>query len=69
MDEIRIDIRRLISFIEGQLAIFKVLPASDYRNGVIDGITITLKYLNTVGELRENIERDSYGTSDNQRAI
>lgn len=42
-----IDIRQLIKFIEGQIQIFKILPASDYSNGILEGMNVVLKYINS----------------------
>lgn len=52
-----IDISQLIKFIEAQIQIFKVLPASDYGNGILKGMNMVLRYINSItkGESYEEI--------------
>ena len=50
MDTIKVDIRSLVKFIEEQMEILKVKPASDYSNGVLEGMTMIMTYINKGGE-------------------
>lgn len=43
-----IDLKSLVNFLQGQIKIFEMLPASDYSNGIIEGMTLVLKHINIV---------------------